>query len=75
MKRIVVVSIIAAAGLAGCMPVRGTGEAFMSENEIQAKDDATCRGYGAMPGSQPYVACRLSLRSNRSHEDTARRFY
>jgi hypothetical protein len=28
----------------------GRGELFASKPEIEAKDDATCRGYGAKPG-------------------------
>lgn len=60
--------------LAGCAArVRGTGEAYLSDQEIEAKDDATCKGFGAQPGTQIYIDCRLRLRSTRSSEDGGRR--
>jgi hypothetical protein len=37
----------------------------------EAQDDATCRGYGVAPGSQPYVACRMNLANNRIARDIA----
>jgi hypothetical protein len=60
--------------LAACVPIRGTNERGMSDAEIEAKDEATCVGLGAVRGSQPYIACRLQLRSDRSAEDRARRW-
>jgi hypothetical protein len=41
--------------LAGCVEATsrspGLGEAFMSKEQLAAKDDAICQGYGAKPGS------------------------
>ena len=37
--------------LSGCMTDQtGRGELFAPKSEIEAKNDATCRGYGAKPG-------------------------
>ena len=36
------------------------GEVFMSKEQLAAKDDVICRGYGAQPGSDVYVQCRVS---------------
>lgn len=33
---------------------------------IDAADDQTCRGYGVLPGSDAYVACRVNLTNNRT---------
>lgn len=69
-----IIAIALTASLMGCAArVRGTSEAFLSEAEIEAKDDADCRRLGAAPGTQVYVDCRLRLRSTRSSEDSARR--
>jgi hypothetical protein len=34
---------------------------------IAANDDAQCRSYGATPGSEAYVACRMNLDNQRAH--------
>jgi hypothetical protein len=47
--------------LSGCMTDQpGRGELFASKTEIEAKDDATCRGYGAKPGDPVYIQCRVA---------------
>jgi hypothetical protein len=47
--------------LAGCTGDRpGRGELFASKAEIEAKDDATCRQYGAKPGEPTYIQCRVA---------------
>jgi hypothetical protein len=33
---------------------------FSSQAEIEAKDDAICRQYGAKPGEPVYIQCRVS---------------
>lgn len=68
--------VAAAVGLAlaGCQQVRGTGERWMSDGEIEAKDNGVCQSFGAQRGTQAYVDCRLRLRSDRSAEDRLRRF-
>lgn len=30
-----------------------------SPERLAARDDATCQGYGAKPGSDVYIACRM----------------
>jgi hypothetical protein len=55
--RITTVAILGAAlALSGC--ISGARHA--------AQDDATCQGYGAKPGSDLYVQCRMSADNNRS---------
>jgi hypothetical protein len=72
MKFLVVIAVIAAVG--GCTAVRGTGERFLSDEEISQKDDRSCTDLGAVKGTQVYIDCRLRLRSDRSVQDTMRRF-
>lgn len=63
------VAVVFGLVLAGCQTSpRGQGEQFMSDAEIEAKDDGTCRSLGAPPGTPIYIDCRLRLRSNRSAE-------
>lgn len=58
--RIAFAPIIAALSLAGCMETTqpGQGEVFMPKEQIAAKDDAICQGYGAKPGTPEYINCR-----------------
>lgn len=52
---------LAAVALAGCASNQpGRGELFSSREEIATKDDATCRSYGAKPGEQAYIQCRVA---------------
>jgi hypothetical protein len=48
--------------LSGCAGSNqpGRGELFASKAEIEAKDDATCRGCGAKPGEPVYIQCRVA---------------
>lgn len=72
MKTLIV--LIGVGLVAACVPVRGTNERWMSDAEIEAKDHGICAGFGAQKGSQPYMDCRLRLRSDRSAEDRTRRW-
>jgi hypothetical protein len=72
MRMLVVVMVTV--GMAGCMPVRGTNERWLSDAEITAKDEAICTSLGAVRGTQSYIDCRLRLRSDRSAEDSRRRW-
>lgn len=72
MKTLLVIA--ACAALSGCVQVRGTGEQWMSNEEIEKKDDTTCSSFGAPKGTQAYIDCRLRLRSDRSAEDRLRRY-
>lgn len=73
MKLVCSMVVLTAVLAGGCVQVRGTGERFMSDAEVEAKDDGTCQSFGAAKGSQAYVDCRLRLRSDRSAEDRSRR--
>lgn len=53
--------------------VRGVGEAGLSQQDIDLKDETTCKSFGAAPGTSLYLDCRLRLRSTRSAEDGGRR--
>lgn len=55
--------------LAGCSP--GMGEVFMSKQQRDAKDDTACKGYGAVPGTDLYVACRMKQDEIRAHTRAA----
>lgn len=70
MKRVALLAAVAVV-LGGCQP-RGFGEQFMSSQEMAAKDEGVCASFGAAPGTQGYVDCRLRLRSNRSAEMRAK---
>jgi hypothetical protein len=39
--------------------------------EWAVKDDETCRGYGAKPGTDIYIQCRMNLQQNRDAGDNA----
>lgn len=64
----IVVLIFAAGCLVSACTARGIGEDFMSQQEIDTKDDSTCKSLGASPGTAIYVDCRLKLKNNRSIE-------
>ena len=54
-------AFVSAAGvLSGCFQASqpGAHEVFMSADEIAAKDDKICQGYGAKPGTPEYINCR-----------------
>jgi hypothetical protein len=54
--------LLLACALSGCAGNNqpGRGELFASKAEVDAKDDATCRGYGAKPGEPVYIQCRVA---------------
>lgn len=61
--RVVLGVFVIALGLVGCRTAK----------EIAAKDDATCRGYGAQPGTDVYVQCRVAQDQRRDLDDISRR--
>ena len=63
--RIVLVVAALAAVLGGCQNQPGRGETFMNKEEVAAKDDAICRGYGAQPGTDIYIQCRMQTAKRR----------
>jgi hypothetical protein len=56
--------------LSGCAEYRArmAAQQAAAQAQIDAQDDATCRSYGAQPGSDTYVACRMNMANNR-HAD------
>lgn len=73
MKLVAVIGVVAA--LAGCNSASkpGRGELFMSDQEVTAKDDAICRGYGAEPGTPAYIQCRTLQDQRRDQAGYERR--
>jgi hypothetical protein len=63
LKRVV---LLAGLVVAGCYETPGTGELLMSREDKDAKDDAACRRYGAVPGTDLYVTCRMQQDQTRA---------
>ncbi len=57
--------LILAVALVSCGPPRPTVE------QLAASDDAQCRSYGAQPGTDTYVQCRMSINQQRQQARTA----
>jgi len=61
---------LAKLALAGCAtPAQRAQYAEANLIAQNNTDDATCRSYGAVPGSDAYVACRMRLTQIRANED------
>jgi len=60
MKRAIFLALL----LAGCQ----------TTEERLAADDAQCRSYGAKPGDQAYIACRMNLDTNHANVKASERF-
>lgn len=56
--------------LAGCL---GMSEAQIAAKkaELAAKDDEVCRSYGAKPGTDIYIQCRMAQQKARDDADNA----
>jgi hypothetical protein len=57
--------------LAGCFETTANSpvsneQLAARKQELAAKDDETCKGYGAKPGTDPYVQCRIKLDQGRT---------
>jgi len=57
---LVTTPLSAAGALGGCFQTNqpGAHEGFMSAEQIAAKDDKICQGYGARQGTPEYINCR-----------------
>jgi Tfp pilus assembly protein PilV len=62
MRHIAIVGLLSI-GLAGCFGP--------SPQEIAQNDDATCRSYGAQPGTDTYYQCRMSRDQQRDQAKAA----
>jgi len=49
------------------------GSCQTTQDQVAA-DDARCRSYGAKPGDQAYISCRLNLDTNRANVTASERF-
>ena len=54
--------------LASCaqMEARRQAEAQNEANMIASNEDATCRSYGAEPGTPAYIQCRMNFSNQRA---------
>ena len=57
--------------LAGCLGGRSEAEIAAKKAELAAKDDEVCKGYGAKPGTDIYVQCRMAQQKGRDDADNA----
>lgn len=56
--------------VAGCTP--GMGEVLMSKDARNTKDDQACQGYGAKPGTDLYISCRMKQDEIRANVQASR---
>ncbi len=58
-SKVAVACLISCLAIAGCSQGPGRQEIMLSQKQIDEKDDAACRKYGAEPGSAEYISCRV----------------
>lgn len=68
MKLHVAAILSAALSLTGCA---SQAELQAQARAVAMQDDATCRGYGAKPGSPIYVQCRMQVAGRRETIEAA----
>jgi hypothetical protein len=61
--------LLLAVPLVGCQTNQERMAEFKARNE--ALDDQTCRGYGAKPGTDIYIQCRMQRQQSRDAADNA----
>ena len=74
MRVVGMLAVLLTLPLAGCFgtaanstpPPMSNEQLAAKKQELAAKDDETCKGYGAKPGSEPYVQCRMKLDQGRT---------
>ena len=69
----IVLAVITAVALAGCANSEAAKRAAAQaafQAEIKA-DDAECQSYGAQPGSDAYVQCRLAIDLRKANAEGA----
>jgi hypothetical protein len=54
-----------------CLPLAGCLTAQERQQQMTAQDDQKCRSFGATPGSDIYVKCRMNLNDNREANQRA----
>jgi hypothetical protein len=63
--------LVLALALGGCLMGMSEEERAAKKAELAAKDDATCRSYGAKQGTDIYVQCRIAQQKSRDDADNA----
>lgn len=79
MRNFKILTLALALPLAGCQTEWPTLPAFGPTKDelaarkvvLAAKDDETCRSYGAKPGSDIYIQCRMTQQQSRDAADNA----
>ena len=67
-------SWLAGCALVGCMsPEERAARAAAYQAQLEVQEDAQCRSYGAEPGSQTYVQCRMLLQQQAAQAEAQRR--
>jgi hypothetical protein len=61
--------LLLAVPLVGCQTNQERMAEFKARND--ALDDQTCRGYGAKPGTDIYIQCRMQRQQSRDAADNA----
>lgn len=71
MKRTVILALL----LSGCaeMEERRGMQQLLREQALDQSQDAKCQGFGAKPGTQAYISCRMQLDGQQSAEDAQQR--
>ncbi|MBN8991644.1 MAG: hypothetical protein J0H42_25685 [Rhizobiales bacterium] len=57
--------------LVGCLGLESEAQIAARKAELAAKDDEVCKSYGAKPGSDIYVQCRMAQAKRRDDADNA----
>lgn len=72
MRAVRLLWLVLAIPLAGCI-VQSEAEIAARKAELAAKDDGVCKSYGAQPGTDVYVQCRIAQQRARDDSDNAAR--
>jgi hypothetical protein len=57
--------------LTGCLGLQSEAEIAARKAEFARKDDEVCKGYGAKPGTDIYIQCRMAQAKARDDADNA----
>jgi hypothetical protein len=63
--KIAIIAALGAFALSGCVTAQEM------EARVAAKDDGDCRSYGAAPGTDGYLQCRMAIRQQHVEEYAA----
>ena len=70
MRAVRLLTLILALPVAGCLGM-SEAEKAAQKAEFARKDDETCRSYGAKPGSDAYISCRVAQDQRRDAAENA----